>query len=118
LWRHADHGQKQGPARWILDQTRPITEGRPAEIRLAARQTHSAPKVAAFVALAESQLALIPGKGDLAKAFRYGLSRKDAFSLFLSDGRVAIDTDAVEQPLSQPFCGFAGLSVQVLTMAA
>ena len=26
LWRHADHGQKQGPARWILDQTRPITE--------------------------------------------------------------------------------------------
>lgn len=28
------------------------------------------------------------------------------------------DTDVVEQPLSQPFCGFVGLSVQALTMAA
>ncbi|GEM_PF-6797203 len=31
---------------------------------------------------------------------------------------LAIDTDVVEQPLSQPFCGFAGLSVQALTIAA
>jgi len=28
LWRRADQGQKYGPARWTLDQTRPITEGR------------------------------------------------------------------------------------------
>jgi transposase len=41
---------------------------RPANIRLAARQKHSAPKVAAFFDWAENQLALIPGKGDLAKA--------------------------------------------------
>ena len=35
----------------------------------------------------------IPGKSDLAKAFRYGLSRRDAFRLFLGDGRVAIDSE-------------------------
>jgi transposase len=48
------------------------------------RQKHSAPKVEAFFASGpSSQLALIPGKGDLAKAFRYGLSRWASFSLFL-----------------------------------
>lgn len=92
--------------------------GQPAEIRLAARQKHSAPKVDAFFAWSETQLTRIPGKGDLARAFRYGLTRRASFSLFLTDGRVAIDTDVVEQPLSQPFCGFGGLSLQALTMAA
>jgi len=41
----------------------------------AARQKHAKPKVEAFRTLAEQQFARIPGKGDLAKAFRYGLSR-------------------------------------------
>lgn len=41
-------------------------DGRPADIRLAAREKHSAPKVEAFFAWSESQLSLIPGKGDLA----------------------------------------------------
>ena len=44
--------------------------GQPADIRLAARKTHSAPKVEAFFAWSESQLTRIPGKGDLARAFR------------------------------------------------
>ena len=35
----------------------------------------------------------------VAKAFRSGLSRKDAFSLFLSDGRVAIDNNPAERAL-------------------
>ena len=39
----------------------------------AARQNHSKAKVEAFRAWAEQQLTRIPGKGDLAKAFRYGL---------------------------------------------
>lgn len=95
---------------------------RPADIRLAARQKHSAPKVAAFFAWAESQLALIPGKGDLAKAFRYGLSRKDAFSLFLSDGRVAIDNNPAERALRPIGIGrknwlFAGADTGAETLA-
>ena len=73
--------------------------GQPAEIRLAARQKHSAPKVEAFFAWSESQLTRIPGKGDLARAFRYGLARRASFSLFLADGRVAIDNNAAERAL-------------------
>lgn len=105
----------------LYDIEREIT-GRPANIRLAARQKHSAPKVAAFFAWAESQLALIPGKGDLAKAFRYGLSRKDAFSLFLSDGRVAIDNNPAERALRPIGIGrknwlFAGADTGAETLA-
>jgi transposase len=66
--------------------------GEPAEIRQAARKKHAGPKVEAFRAWAEQQLTRIPGKGDLAKAFRYGLSRWPSFCLFLADGRVGIDS--------------------------
>ena len=45
----------------------------------------------AFFDWSEQQLLRIPGKSDLAKAFRYGLRRRGAFSLFLTDGRVAIE---------------------------
>lgn len=71
--------------------------GQPAEIRKAVRQERSAPKVEAFRAWAEEQLTRIPGKGDLAKAFRYGLNRWGSFCLFLEDGRVAIDNNAAER---------------------
>jgi transposase len=105
----------------LYDIEREIT-GHPADIRLAARQTHSTPKVAAFFAWSESQLTLIPGKGDLAKALRYGLSRKDAFSLFLSDGRVAIDNNPAERALRPIGIGrknwlFAGADTGAETLA-
>ena len=51
---------------------------------MAARQKQSRPKIAAFFAWSEQQLLRIPGKSDLAKAFRYGLNRQEAFSLFLT----------------------------------
>jgi transposase len=73
--------------------------GQSAEARLAARQRLSRPRVEAFFDWSEQQLLRIPGKSDLAKAFRYGLSRRDAFSLFLSDGRVAIDNNPAERAL-------------------
>ena len=72
-------------------------KGLPAETRHAIRQEKSKPKVAAFHAWAEVQLTRIPGKSDLAKAFRYGLSRWPSFTLFLDDGRVAIDNNAAER---------------------
>jgi len=105
----------------LYDIEREIT-GQPAEIRLAARQKHSAPKVDAFFAWAESQLVLIPGKGDLAKAFRYGLSRRAAFSLFLEDGRVAIDNNPAERALRPIGIGrknwlFAGADTGAETLA-
>ena len=73
--------------------------GQPADVRHATRQKLSKPKVEAFFAWSEQQLLRIPGKSDLAKAFRYGLSRQEAFSLFLTDGRAAIDNNPAERAL-------------------
>lgn len=82
----------------LYDVERRIT-GQPAEARLAARQEHSRPHVDAFRAWCEAQLSRIPGKGDLAKAMRYALRRWDAFTLFLGDGRVAIDNNPAERAI-------------------
>jgi len=105
----------------LYDIEREIT-GHPAEIRLAARRNHSVPKVEAFFAWSEQQLSRIPGKGDLARAFRYGLSRRDAFSLFLSDGRVGIDNNPAERALRPIGVGrrnwlFAGADTGAETLA-
>ncbi|MBT0778473.1 IS66 family transposase [Paracoccus sp. pheM1] len=105
----------------LYDIEREIT-GHPADIRLAARRKHSAPKVEAFFAWSEQQLPRIRGKGDLAKAFRYGLSRRDAFSLFFEDGRVAIDNNPAERALRPIGVGrrnwlFAGADTGAETLA-
>jgi len=80
----------------LYDIERQIT-GQSAELRLAVRQKKSKPEVDTFHAWAEQQLTRIPGKSDLAKAFRYGLSRWESFCLFLDDGRVAIDNNPAER---------------------
>lgn len=64
----------------------------------------------------------IPGKSDLAKAFRYGLSRRDAFNLFLTEGRVAIDNNPAERALrpigiGRKNCLFAGADTGAETLA-
>jgi transposase/uncharacterized protein YukE len=82
----------------LYDIERRIT-GQSAEVRASVRETHSRPKVEAFRVWAEQQLTRIPGKSDLAKAFRYGLSRWSSFCLFLQDGRVSIDNNAAERAL-------------------
>ncbi|MBU1255237.1 MAG: IS66 family transposase [Alphaproteobacteria bacterium] len=82
----------------LYDIERAIS-GKPAELRLAVRKKETVPKVDAFRDWAEKQLTRIPGKSDLAKAFRYGLSRWSALTLFLEDGRVAIDNNAAERAL-------------------
>ena len=68
-------------------------------MRLALCQKETRPKIDAFRDWAEKQLTRIPGKSDLAKAFRYGLSRWSALTLFLEDGRVTIDNNAAERAL-------------------
>ena len=72
-------------------------KGLTADERYAVRKRKTKPKVEAFHAWAEAQLTRIPGKSDLAKAFRYGISRWSSFTLFLEDGRVAIDNNAAER---------------------
>ena len=77
--------------------------GQSAEVRLAVRQEKSRPIVERFRSWCAHQLERIPGKGDLAKAMRYALNRWEAFTLFLDDGRVAIDNNPAERAL-RPVC--------------
>ena len=105
----------------LYDIEREIT-GQSADLRLAARRKHSRPKVEAFFAWSEQQLSRIPGKGDPAKAFRYGLSRMPGFTLFLEDGRVAIDNNPAERALRPIGIGrknwlFAGADTGAETLA-
>ncbi len=97
--------------------------GQIAGARRAVRQKESTPKVDAFKVWAEDQLKRIPGKSDLAKAFRYGLSRWDSFCLFLNDGRVAIDNNPAERKMKPIALGrknflFAGSDAGGETFAA
>jgi hypothetical protein len=64
--------------------------------------------------------ALLSKHAKVAKAIDYLLSPDHwaGFTEFLRDGRVCLTTDVVEQPLSQPFCGFGGLSLQASTIWA
>ena len=105
----------------LYDVERDIS-GQPADVRHAARQKLSLPKVEAFFAWSEQQLLRIPGKSNLAKAFRYGLNRGEAFSLFLTDGRVAIDNNPAERALRPIGIGrknwlFAGADTGAETLA-
>lgn len=97
-------------------------KGQPRDARLAIRQTETRPKVEAFKAWAEVQMTRIPGKSDLAKAFRYALNRWSAFTLFLDDGRVAIDNNAAERAIKPVVIGrknflFAGSDAGGETLA-
>ena len=55
---------------------------------------------------------------DLASAIRYALARMQRMRPYLANGILELDTDVAEHPLSHPFCGFGGLSLQASTMAA
>ncbi|SFF78850.1 Transposase [Novosphingobium sp. CF614] len=121
-------GEKSGLAREALDRIGAIYHvekqiaGKGAHVRLAARQSQSRPMVEAFHAWAQAQLVKIPAKGDLAKAFRYALTRWPAFCLFLEDGRVAIDNNPAERALNPIGIGrknwlFAGADTGAETLA-
>jgi transposase len=87
--------------------------GRTAEARLAVRVEQSAPLFADLKGWMEQTLPRISGKGDLAGAIRYALSRWDALTLVLRDGRVCLDNNAAERamrpiPLGRKNWLFAG----------
>ena len=71
--------------------------GQPPDVRLAVRQAQSAPLFTNFHAWLEQTLTQISGKSDLAKAIRYMLSRWNALTLILRDGRACIDNNAAER---------------------
>ena len=73
--------------------------GKSPEIRLAVRQARSAPLFADLRNWLEQTLTRISGKSDLAGAIRYMLSRWDALTLMLRDGRACIDNNAAERAM-------------------
>ena len=61
------------------------------------RQERSKPLVLALKAWLEQQLARVSAKSVIADAIRYGLSHWDGLTRFLDDGRIELDTNAVER---------------------
>jgi transposase len=87
--------------------------GSTAAARLAVRAEQSAPLFADLRGWMEQTLRRVSGKSDLAGAIRYALSRWDALTLVLRDGRVCLDNNAAERamrpiPLGRKNWLFAG----------
>ena len=97
--------QKLDLAKHALDQIGALYDierdiyGLPAEERRSIRQARSKPLVDAFERWARAQLGAISRKGYLANAINYGLNRWASFTLFLEDGRIAIDNNAAERAM-------------------
>lgn len=82
----------------LYDVERTIN-GKTKEQRQAVRDAKSRPLAESFKTWLETQLEKLPAKSDLTKAIRYGLSRWNAFALFLDDPAVAIDNNAAERAM-------------------
>ncbi len=69
------------------------------DARLAVRQGQSAPLFAELRIWLEKTQARIPGKSELAGAIRYTLTRWQALTLVLRDGRACLDNNAAERAM-------------------
>jgi transposase len=67
--------------------------------RIAARRAHSKLMVDRMRLWMETQLPLLPGRGKLAEAIRYALSRWNGLTQFMQDGRIELDTNPVERAI-------------------
>ena len=73
--------------------------GRPPDERARARQARAGPLIEAMHAWLTATLVRLPGRGDLAGAIRYALSRWAALGRYLGDGRLEIDNNPVERAI-------------------
>jgi transposase len=73
--------------------------GQSAQTRLATRNAHARPIVTAMAPWLRSQLEILPGKSETARAIRYALKNWAGLSTFLEDGRVDLDTNTVERAI-------------------
>jgi transposase len=73
--------------------------GRSADERRAVRQERTKPLIDSLKSWMETKLAAVSQKSTIADAFRYALSRWDGLSRFLDDGRIEIDSNAVERSI-------------------
>ena len=82
----------------IFDAERPIN-GPPAAARLAARQQHIAPLVTELEAWMRESRGKLSRHNSVAKAMDYMLTRWEAFTRFLGDGRICLTNNAAERAL-------------------
>jgi transposase len=73
--------------------------GQSAEARLAARIEKSAPLIGELKTWLQERLTEVRGGSPTAEAIRYALSRWQGLTRFLDDGRVELDTNAVERAM-------------------
>jgi transposase len=73
--------------------------GKPADLRQVARQTRSQPLLDAFHTWAVAQRRRLSAKAPLGKALQYSLSRWDALTRYVEDGRLSIDNNLSERLL-------------------
>jgi transposase len=73
--------------------------GAPAATRAAVRQKEAAPLLAAMKSFLETSLGEISAKSPLAGAMRYVLGHWGGLSRYVADGRLEMDTNAVERQM-------------------
>jgi transposase len=73
--------------------------GRSAEERREGRQKLARPLVEVLKAWFEAQLVNLSGKSDTAGAIRYAMTHWEGLTLYLDDGRIEMDTNAVERAM-------------------
>ncbi len=73
--------------------------GLSAEARAEARGREAAPLLAAFKPWLEARLHELPGQSKLAVAIRYVLGHWTGLTVYLTDGRVEIDSNTVERSI-------------------
>ena len=73
--------------------------GRSAEERRSIRQQRSQPIAEALEPWLREKLAIVSQKSKLAEAIRYALNRWAGLTLFLSDGKIEIDSNTVERSI-------------------
>jgi transposase len=92
----AEDGLKQIAALYRIEAD---IRGQTPQARLAARQQCSAPKISAFEAWLTDHRARLSAKSPLGAALKYIAKYWDGLCLFLDDGRIEMDSNAVERTI-------------------
>jgi transposase len=73
--------------------------GQPPDTRAKQRQARAGPILESLRAWLDETLARVSGRSDLAVAIRYALSRWEALTRYVADGRLEIDNNPVERAI-------------------
>ncbi|SHE60456.1 Transposase [Ruegeria intermedia] len=92
----ADEGLKQIAALYRIEKD---VRGQKPEARLSERQARSKPIIDAFEAWLTTHRARLSAKSPLGEALKYIAKYWDGLTLFLTDGRIEIDNNAVERSI-------------------